>query len=224
MNFRYLGAVAQNPERKVTRYHSPLRARQAAETRRSIIDAALALFGDRGWAATTLPMIAAEAGTSVDTIYAVFGTKSALLMAVVEVAIVGDEEEAAMADRPDFAQFAEGPRVERIRTGVHYTVAVLQRSVPILKALREAAASDEAARVRLAQYDGDRRNLTAAGLTLILGEEPSEDVIDAVWALFSPEVFTYLSEGRGWSIEKTEAWLVEMGTAALGPQRRPSPR
>ena len=62
---------------------------------------------------------------------------------------------------------------------------------------------------------------TAAGLALILSDEPSEDVIDAVWALVSPEVFTYLTEGRGWSIEKTEAWLVEMGTAALGPQGRP---
>ena len=216
--------MAQNQARKVTRYHSPLRARQAAETRRSIIDAALALFGDRGWAATTLPMIATEAGTSVDTIYAVFGTKSALLMAVVDVAIVGDYEEAAMADRLEVARFAEGPRVERIRTGMHFTVAVFQRSVPILKALREAAASDEAARVRLTRYDEDRRNLTAVGLALMLGDEPSEDVIDAVWAFVSPEVFTYLTEGRGWSIEKTEAWLVKMITAALEPQRRSLPR
>jgi hypothetical protein len=67
----------------------------------------------------------------------------------------------------------------------------------------------------------DRRDLTAAGLALILDAEADEDVVDAVWALVSPEVFTHLSEGRGWSIEKTEAWLVEMGTAALGPTSRP---
>jgi AcrR family transcriptional regulator len=213
--------VASNQEHETSsRYHSPLRARQAAETRRSIIDAALRLFGERGWAATTLPMIAAEAGTSVDTIYAVFGTKSNLMMAVVEVAIVGDDGEAAMADRPEFARFGEGPRSERIRTGIHYTVGVFRRSVPILKALQEAAASDDASRTRLARYDEDRRNLTAAGLALVLGSEPAEDVVDAVWALVSPEVFTYLTEGRGWSIEKTEAWLVEMGTAALGRQGR----
>src|SRR5215212_8503648 len=104
------------------RYHSPLRERQAAETRRSIIDAALELFGEQGWAATTLPTVAARAGTSVDTIYATFGTKSALLLAVVEVAIVGDDEAAPMAARPDFARFGEGRRSERLRTGVRYTM------------------------------------------------------------------------------------------------------
>jgi AcrR family transcriptional regulator len=210
-----LGVVSDKVQVSASRYHSPLRARQAAETRRSIIDAALTLFGDHGWAATTLPMIAARAGTSVDTVYAVFGTKSALMMSVVEVAIVGDDGEAAMVDRPDFARFAEGTMIERIRTGVHYTVEVFQRSLPILRALQEAAASNDTARARLAQYDKDRRDLTAAGLALILGTEPSADVVDAVWALVSPEVFTHLTQGRGWPVEKAEAWLVEMGSVAL---------
>src|SRR4051812_23491530 len=74
------------------RYHSPLRARQAAATRLAIIHAAIRLFGDRGWAATTLPMVAAEAGTAVDTIYSAFGTKSGLLMAAIDLAIAGDGE------------------------------------------------------------------------------------------------------------------------------------
>jgi AcrR family transcriptional regulator len=198
-----------------SRYHSPLRARQAAETRRTIIAAAITLFRDRGWAATTLPMIASEAGTAVDTIYATFGSKSSLLIAAVDVAIVGDDEEAAMIDRPDFAQLGKGRRIERLRAGVHFTVGVYQRSVPLLKALQEAAASDEAARARLAQYDEDRRDVTAAGLALILRGEVAEKAVDAIWALVSPEVFTYLTEGRGWSIASTEAWLVEMSSVAL---------
>jgi hypothetical protein len=103
---------------------------------------------------------------------------------------------------------------------VHFTVGVYQRSVPILKALQEAAASDEAARVRLTQYDEDRREVTAAGLVLILGCEPPNDVVDAIWALVSPADYTYLTEGRGWSIEKTEAWLVQMCSAAIGNHGR----
>jgi hypothetical protein len=35
--------------------------------------------------------------------------------------------------------------------------------------------------------------VTAAGLALILRGE----VVDAIWALVSPEVYTYLTEGRG---------------------------
>ena len=116
-------------------YHSPLRARQAAETRRAITDAALDLFSTQGWAATSLPSIAAAAGVSVDTIYSTFGTKSALLMDVVHVAIVGDDDAQPMVDRDDFAQFAQGRRHERLRTGVRYTMSVYERSIPILETL-----------------------------------------------------------------------------------------
>jgi AcrR family transcriptional regulator len=198
-----------------SRYHSPLRERQAAATRRAIIDAALGLFGDQGWTATTLPMVAARAGTSVDTIYATFGTKSALLMTVVDVAIVGDDEEVPMGQRPDFAQFAKGRRHERLRTGVRYTMDVYARSVAILDALREAAASDPAAEERLARYGQDRRDLIAAGMALILGEEPSEDGVDAIWALVSPEVYTYLIHGRRWPAPRVEDWFVDMAKAAI---------
>jgi AcrR family transcriptional regulator len=198
-----------------SRYHSPLRARQAAATRQAIIDAAITLFRDHGWASTTFPMIAGLAGTAVDTIYSTFGSKSGLLMAAIDVAIVGDDDEAAMIDRPDFGLLGQGNRTERLRAGVHFTVGVYQRSLPILKTLQEAAASDEAAQARLAQYDNDRRDVTAAGLALILGGDAPEAVVDAIWALVSPEVFSYLTDGRGWSIASTEAWLVEMSKAAI---------
>lgn len=198
-----------------TKYHSPLRERQAAATRRSIIEAAYELFQELGWATTTLPMIATQAGVSVDTIYATFGTKSALLMAVVELAIVGDHEEPAMADRPDFALLGQGRRPERLRAGVQYTMDVYRRSVPILRTLREAAAGDEVARARHQQYDQDRRDLIAAGMTLILGREAPDDVVDAIWALVSPEVYTYLIEGRGWSAARVEDWFVDLANAAM---------
>ena len=66
--------AAPGAKAKRARYHSPLRERQAAQTRQAILDAALALFAEQGWAATTLPAIAGRAGISVDTIYATFGT------------------------------------------------------------------------------------------------------------------------------------------------------
>ncbi|HEY2564322.1 MAG TPA: hypothetical protein VGI44_11460, partial [Acidimicrobiales bacterium] len=80
-----------------------------------------------------------------------------MLIHAIDVAIVGDDQEAPMIDRPDFAMLGKGKRSERLRTGVHFAIGVYERSVPILKALREAAATDVAARTRLAQYDDDRR-------------------------------------------------------------------
>lgn len=209
----------REPGKQSSNYHSPLRAKQAAETRRSVLDAALGLFGEHGWAATTLAMIAARAGVSVDTIHVVFGTKSALLMAVVEVAIVGDDGEARMVDRADFAQVGEGRRSDRVRAAVRYGIAAYERSVPILDTLREAAASDATAHARLIQYDQDRYDLVAAGVTLILGHEPPADVVDAVWTLLSPGVYTHLITDRSWSSAQAEDWLVEMMKVALKPQR-----
>lgn len=214
--------AAPGAKAKRARYHSPLRERQAAQTRQAILDAALALFAEQGWAATTLPAIAGRAGISVDTIYATFGTKSAVLLAVVEVAIVGDDEEAPMAERDDFARFAEGRRADRIRTGVRYTMDVYARSLPILTALREAAASDEPARERLARYGQDRHDLMVAGLTLILGAEPAPEVVDGVWALLSPEVYGHLVDGRGWDDQRVEGWFVDMVKAIVARAGRSS--
>ena len=199
----------------MSRYNSPLRERQAAETRRCVLDAALSLFGANGWAATTLAAVAGKAGVSVDTIYSTFGTKSALLMEVVEIALVGDDEEAAMVDRPDFALLGVGGPDERLRAGVRYTMAVYERSIPILRTLREAAASDDAARARDERLERDRHDLIAAGMTLILGHEPSDEVVDAIWALVSPEVFVSLSEKRCWSRARVEDWFVDLAVAAI---------
>jgi hypothetical protein len=136
-------------------------------------------------------------------------------MEVVEIALVGDDEEAAMADRPDFALLGVGDRGERLRAGVRYTMAVYERSIPILRTLQEAAASDEAARVRNERLDRDRHELIAAGMTLILGHEPSDEVTDAIWALVSPEVFLYLREKRRWSGARVENWFVDLALAAI---------
>lgn len=203
------------PKKRTSTYNSPLRAKQAAATRRAIVEAALGLFEVNGWAATTMPMIAREAGVSVDTVHATFGTKSTLFMAALDLAIVGDDEAPAMAERDDFALLGRGSRIQRIRAGVQYTMAVYDRSVPILRTLREAAASDAVANERSRRYDQDRHDLIAAGLTLMLGSEPSEELTDAVWALISPEVHAALLEGRGWTRERTEDWFVVMVKAAI---------
>lgn len=205
--------------KKETRYHSPLRQRQAAETRRIILEAALSLFGSNGWAATTLTAVAEEAGVSVDAVYSGFGTKSALLMEVVETALVGDDEDAPMADRPDFAVLGEGDLEERVRAGVRYTMATYQRSVPILQALREAGASDDVAQERSARFDRDRHELMSVGMTLMMDTAAPDEVTDAVWALVSPEVFVHLRDGRDWDWNRLEDFFVELTQFAIDRAR-----
>ena len=73
-------------------YRSRLRAEQAAQTRLRILEAAGELFAERGYIATTIDAVAAEAAVSVDTVYAIFGSKKRLLSAVVDLRVTGSAE------------------------------------------------------------------------------------------------------------------------------------
>ena len=66
------------------RYESPRRQEQAAQTRRDILAAAGTLFRERGYAGTSMPQIAAEAGVVVETVYRAFGSKAGLFREVIE--------------------------------------------------------------------------------------------------------------------------------------------
>ena len=65
-----------------SRYSSPLRRQRAADTRDRIAVAARELFAVNGFAGTTIAGIAAKAGVSVQTVYATFGTKGAIVSAL----------------------------------------------------------------------------------------------------------------------------------------------
>ena len=83
-------------------YASPLRRAQAETTRATVLDAAAALFVREGYLRTTMKAIAAEAGTSVETVYAQ-GSKSALLLTCVDRALGGDDDDVPLTDRTAFA-------------------------------------------------------------------------------------------------------------------------
>ena len=70
------------PVKTTRRYDSSRRRAQAATTRRDILLAAQRLFDQRGFAATTMDAIAAEAGVALKTVYVGFDTKSGLLRAL----------------------------------------------------------------------------------------------------------------------------------------------
>ena len=190
-------------------YHSPLRARQAAETRQDVLSAATRLFIERGWAATTLAAVSAEAGTAVETVYSAFGSKSGLLIAAINVAIVGDNDDTPLVERAEFAALGAGKRSEQLVAAARIITRALVHAVPLMGALQEASASDTASKVRLQAYETDRRSVIQAGLRLILGKQPPEMLIDSIWALASPEIFAKLTGERGWTVERYEQWLVQ---------------
>ena len=125
------------------RYESELRKAQAAETRRAIVDAALTVFLEHGYAGATMQRIAQAAGVVVETIYRSFDGKAGLFKAAVEAAVAGGSRR---AERPVEERAAiravieeRDPRrkLERYadtQPGIHTRLA------PLYRTLAEAAA------------------------------------------------------------------------------------
>ena len=108
-----------------------------------------------------------------------------------------------------------GERSERLALAARIITRALERAVPLMGSLREASASDAAASTRLHTYETDRRAVIAAGLELIKGNGAPETLVDSMWALASPEVFTKLTRECGWQVADYQRWLTETASALI---------
>ena len=190
---------------KTRAYRSPVRAEQAAATRRAVLLAARELFTTTGYAATTVADVARLAGVSVDTVYTSVGRKPELLLAVHDMALGGGDE-VVPAQRRDYVaavQAAPGARA-KLET---YAAALAERFpsvVPLAESLRVAADRDPACRRVLEGLDARR-----AANMLQLAEElrstgelrpdlTDEQVAHLLWATNSAAFYRLAtSGGRG---------------------------
>src|SRR5260221_5880963 len=138
-----LSAVVTMQSRMPRRYRSGLREAQARRTRRRVLDAATAVFLDRGYGGATIRAIADGAKVSVPTVEALFGTKARLLKAAIDVAIAGDDEPVAVLDRGWAADAREAGTAEEFLSVVAGGVAAAQaRSAGLVLAAFEGSARD----------------------------------------------------------------------------------
>jgi len=123
-------------------YRSDLRQRQAADTRRRILEVAAELFADLGYARTTMTKIATAAGVSPETVQA-HGPKAALMIASLEYAAFGVEGDQNVLEL-DYGRTFLG--FDDVDDAVTYIVDVQAevhgRSARLFDSLRSAAAGD----------------------------------------------------------------------------------
>jgi AcrR family transcriptional regulator len=206
-------------------YQSPRRRQQAAATRQAILEAAERLLERHGYPATTMEQVAAEAGVALKTVYVAFSTKSGLLRALWDLRLKGDQEMAAVAERPWYREVVDEPDPERqLRRNAHNARVVKQRIGGVLEILRSAAPvdPDAAALWRLIQtdfYDNQRviverlhaKRALRAGLD-------TGSAADILWTLNHPDVWLLLVGERGWTPEQWERWFADTACAQLlGP-------
>lgn len=197
----------QGSNRPTRTYTSPRRQKQAADTKAAVVNTARTLFSEKGWAGTSMRQVAAQAGVSVETLYALFGSKPDLFQAALEVTVAGDIEPLPVAARPEFLAQGEGSAEERIRAGTHLSARSHRDAAGLHRALREAAASDSDLAGLLAENEQRRKKDVAKGFELIAGRPPTPTERDGCWALSSFEVYDLLVERCGWTLQSYEEWL-----------------
>jgi AcrR family transcriptional regulator len=209
------------PVKPRRRYRSERRRASAQETRVAILEAARRCFGERGYAGATIASIAAEAGTAAETVYATFGSKVALLEALVRGAARGDEETEILEQAGPARVSAATDQREQLRLLAEDISERLERVGPLLVVLAAAVPSEPAlAELNRRIHDARLRNLRTIPATLArngplrLDEEAAAETI---WALASPDLYALLTGVRGWPRDKYATWLADaLGAILLG--------
>lgn len=196
------------------RYDNTRRLAGVRATRLKVIEAAKVLFIENGYPATTLDSVADAADVPLPTLYRLFGSKRALLTAVLETSFVGDDEPVAFADRPAVQTALSEPDPAKL-LGAFAAIAkdFMNRSSGILHVLASAAqvdpeAAELLAEIRRQRHTGQSRIVTALVERGALDPslDPSE-AADFVYLLWSPDSHRILTVERGWTAEQYEAWL-----------------
>jgi AcrR family transcriptional regulator len=194
-------------------YRSSRREEQARLTRRRVLEAATAVFLDRGFGGTTMRLVAARAGVSVPTVESLFGTKARLLKAAIDVAIAGDDEPVAMLDRGWAATAARATTPAGFLDVVAGVIGPAQeRSAGLVLAVFEAAAADDEL-AALAEEMTAQRAATATWivdrLTDLGADRTREEAVDTVWILMDPAVYDRLTRRRRWTRRRYERWFAD---------------
>ncbi len=195
-------------------YDSSRRRSMADQNRTAVFAAAADLFASRGWAGTSMRDVAKAASVSVETVYSLAGGKSDLLLATIDIGIVGDDQPVPLAERDEFLALGRGTRAERIQATAELVASSNQRIAALNRTFSQAAAADETLAARRYADLATQRDAYADGLTLVLGTTPHADVIDGIWAIGSSEVYLQLTApsdrgGAGWTSEKYRSWLAD---------------
>lgn len=201
-------------------YDATRRREAAAATRNAVIAAAERRFLADGYAATTIGAVAADADTSVHTIYKSFGGKPGLVRAIWDRALEGVGPIPAERRSDQLQREERDPR--RIIEGWGaFTAEIAPRVTPLLLLISAAAATDPEIRSLQEQLDASRlRRMTTNARRLREHGHLRDGVTlaraaDVLWTYSSAELCELLVFRRGWSPRRYGRFVADAMIAAL---------
>lgn len=172
------------------------------------------MFAERGWNGTTIALVAAQAGVSVELVTKTFDGKGGLCMEAFRT--VGFGRRGGLQQAFAGLHLEDEPDVEaRLDRFVDFACDIVVRMGPLVWVLAHGAEVDPAmrdltlgAQVGHAAMCEDLVRLLAAGPL-------RPDAADEVYLLTRAETYQTLVQHRGWTLERYAAWLRRSLRAAV---------
>jgi len=177
--------------------------------------AASRLFSTKGYLATSIEDIAAEAGVARPTVFSAVGPKPVILKNVVDQALAGDDAPVPIAERPWWREAIDEPDpVRSIQLHARNMCRIAQRAAPVLRALETAASIDADAAQVWERFQQQRRaGLNEFVVTLArktTGLRLEEDTMTDTLCMLAADAYIRLVRDARWPIEKLEAWIADL--------------
>lgn len=191
-------------------YKSLTRQRQAHETRGRIVEATRQLLEAEGYAGMTVEAVARRAEVAVQTVYAVFGSKTGILAELLNQTTFGPDYEdvvrETMDERNPEARLRGAARIARQIHDAQRAGFDLLRGAGVV-APELAHLEQERERIRYEREEAMIASLRAAKrLRPGLNYKTARDIL---WMLTGSDVYRMLVRDRGWSSQHYQDWLAD---------------
>ncbi len=191
-------------------YKSPVRQRQAGETRRRIVEATRQLLETEGYAAMTIEAVARQAEVSVQTVYAVFGSKTGILAELLNQATFGADYEdtvrRALEERDPETRLRGAARIARKIHDAQRAGFDLLRGAGVV-APELARLEQERESIRYERQE--QMIVSLRGAKRLRPELSYRTARDILWTLTGSDMYRMLVRERGWSSQKYQDWLAD---------------
>jgi len=209
------------PKAKGSPYKSLVRERQAADTRRRIVEATRQLLQREGYAGMTVEAIARRAEVSAQSVYAIFKSKTGILVALLDESAFGPGYEEAVhkalsANDPGTRLRLAAPIARHIHDAQSSTYDLLRGAGVVAPELAKLEHQRECLR-----YEREERMIIslrdAGSLRPELDYTTARDIF---WMLTGRDIYRMLVRECGWSSQKYQDWLADtLVPSLLGPQK-----
>src|SRR6266446_5664690 len=203
-------------------YKSLVRQRQASDTRRRIVEVTRQLLQSEGYDGMTIEAIAQRAEVSAQSVYAIFKSKTGILIALLDQSTFGPDYvevvgQALSASDPETRLRRAASVARQIRDAQSAAFDLLRGAGVVAPELAKL----EQQRERL-RYEKQERMIIslrdARRLRPGLNHQTARDIF---WMLTGRDVYRMLVRERGWSPQKYQDWLADtLVHSLLSPARR----